>query len=418
MYLGSYVLHILAMAVLLSISAFFSGSETALFALSREELRRLGKQGGRRSLAVTSLLKRPRQLLITVLLGNTIVNVLYFSTGTLLVLAAKRTGWGWAASGGVGAIVFVVLVTFGEVLPKAVAVRVPVLASRLAGVPLYLFAQGISPLRVVLNALLGGIGRLGRQAPERPYVTADELRAALGVSEGEGAINRRERSMIDEVIRLRETDVREIMVPRVDMVTCEVETRPQELRELIAETKVSKIPVYQQDEDNILGVAYAKDAVLSPEKELRSLVRPVYFVPEFTSAEALLRQFRERRIQFAIVVDEYGGVVGLVTLEDILEEIVGELHDEFETAPEEAVRKISDGKYVVKGDVTLKDWNDIFPEKIESPATDTIGGFVMSLLGRMPQEGDVVTHKGLTLTVRSARRRRVSELMVERKEAG
>ncbi|HUX02118.1 MAG: hemolysin family protein [Phycisphaerae bacterium] len=421
--LSGYPFHLLAMALLLAASAFFSGSETALFFLSREQLRRF--RGGRspfRHLAAR-LMDDPRALLVTVLFGNMTVNVAFFVMSVML--SERIAGEFPERAGAWRVVIFVVaplaVIVLGEVTPKSLAATMPARLAPLVSLPLTLMGWVVLPLRLVLGyGVIGPLQRLitGRRSLRRPVVTTEELRAIVEVSEREGAVSRDESEMLSEVLDLADLRVREVMTPRVEIVACDVRTPTPRLLKLFRESRHSKIVVYEGAIDEVRGVVYAKTAFLSPDQPLATLVRPVHYVPETKTAESLLKEFRAMRIQFALVVDEYGGTAGLVTLEDCLEEIVGEIEDETDRPSAEAVRRLGPAEYSLAGNLSIRSWADLFDQDRPDGAGrySTVAGFVTSLLGRVPREGDAVTWRNLEFTVEEVRRRRVTRVRLRLQE--
>jgi len=396
------------MALLLGASFFFSGSETALFSLRRTELRQLSEHPSRVGNIVLALLRDPKDLLVTILFGNTIVNVLFYSLAyglaervTTPVFAAL-----WAFAG-----LFAVVIC-GEVMPKSAAIHAPLKFAFAVALPLSVFQRFTRPVRAPLGILIDGLTRYLAPAGTDKFVTADELKMLVDLSAKEGALDHDERAMIREVMEMREVAVREVMVPRVDVTFFDLDGSNEEFLDLVRRTHVSKVPVYEERPDNIRGVVYAKDLFLHPDADIREFIRPVLFVPESMTVERLLRQFREQKAQFAIVVDEYGGTAGLVTLEDILEEIVGEIDDEFDRDVE-PVRQNPDGSYILAGNLSMRDWAGVFRIRTDPEKCITLGGFVTLLLGHVPKRGDKVRYRNLLFTVEDVGRRRVRRIRLD-----
>jgi len=429
---------LVAMAVLLGLSGFFSGSETALFSLRREHLRALGRGRGR---FVRRLLHDPKSLLITILFGNLLVNILFYSVSVTLVVRLYRDGHTAAATALGVAAPFLVII-FGEVGPKSLAVHVPRAIAELAAAPLVLLRAAILPIRVVLGVFTEGVLRL-LAAPRavEPLVTAEELKQLLEGSQLKGTLRPDEGRMLRELIDLGRLCCREVMVPRVDLVMCPVDEGAEAFIDLVCATGRRRIPVYEETKDHVLGVVDARDVLAfevlphgqgggaslgskpapqalpaAPAREplrgatLRECLRRIAFVPESKSVESLLREFRQTHTAMAVVVDEYGGTAGLVTLHDIL----GAIAPAAEPL-EGLVREIDAHTYRVGGRLSIRDWNEhpAFSVELERRGTDTIGGFVMSLLGRIPAAGDTATHRNLRFTVEQVGRRRIDTLTVE-----
>jgi len=407
-------MHLLTMAVLLVLSGFFSASETALFSLGRADLRKLERSPGFLNGLILKLRSDPQGLLTTVLFGNMLVNVLYFC----LAAAAATSAPTPAAALTIGLGSLAVILIAGEVLPKAVAVAIPLRFSAAAAAPLFFFKKGILPIRRALTAVtkISGAVSGGEQAA---YVTPEELQLLIRATGERGQIAMAERDMMHEIMEFGETRVREVMLPRVDVVAVEADDDAAEVRRLVEETNITTMPVYEDDIDNIIGVVSAPDVLLSDSQRIRDHVQPVpLFVPETARIETVLHEFREQRRQFGIVVDEYGGFAGILTLEDIVEEIVGDISDEFDVEKAEPVRQLGPDKFVLSGGLSIRDWSELFGLDLDLAEVETLGGFITLRLGRLPGEGESVALGNLIFTVQKVSRRRVTEVLIERVNGG
>jgi CBS domain containing-hemolysin-like protein len=410
--LAEQVWKLALLAPLLVCSAFFSGCETTLFSLSRLQLYRLG-HGRRPGRIVAALMRRPRRVLNTLLLGNVCVNVAYTGIAAVAILQLRRAGLaGWAA-GAASLASLLVLILFGEVMPKMLAMAV---GSRLvipAAAILAVLERAAAPVLWILDkALIVPFTRLLAPAPAGSGdITAEELAALLDLSARRGVIERDVNALLQEIVALTDIRVSDIMVPRVDMLAYDVDGDPAGLIKMFTATRLRKIPVFEKDIDHVLGVIHAKRLLLNPTAPLRQLVAKVPFVPEAANVERLLLQFRVTRTQMAIVVDEYGGTAGLVTLEDVMEEIVGDIPDARGAAP--AVQHLIEGEYLLDGELAIHEWEEAFRIDLSGRRVSTVGGFVISLLGRIPREGDKVEYRNLRFTVVSMRRRRIDKLHLQ-----
>ncbi len=402
------------MACLLVASGFFSGSETALFSLTFDQRREIRRRPGRAARSVTRLLDNPTTLLVTILFGNMLVNVSYYSVSTIVVMQLRReAGPGAAAAFGVGALTGVIL--FGEVLPKTLAVNIGRGFSLICSVPLSILQYILSPVHFVLVRLVRILARALRLHTLREdRISAEELKILVALSEQTGVLSRSEREMIVEVVEFGQTRVAEVMTPRVDVPAFNVDDTFEDLRKLLLETMWRKVPAYQESIDNILGVIHAKDVLLSDERDVREFVRPVLYVPSLAPVEKVLRQFRRQHVHFAIAVDEHGGFDGAVTVEDILAEIVGEIETQFE---EEGplVEQIGPTKYRVAGDLSIRDWKELFRMEVDFPGFDTIGGLVLLLMGHIPKQGESVDFGQLTFTVERMSKRKIETIILKTK---
>ena len=412
-------LDLLAMALLLLGAALVAGTETALFNLSRGQLYQMRHSADRSARLVPALMRYPRRVLNTLLLANLMVSVAFAALGAVVTLDLGRRGapaWQLAAAS-VGPLV--VLILFGEVMPKllayAAAPRWAALSVRAMGV----IGRVLSPVLWVMDqTLVGPMTRLlaPRRAPRD--ITVRELAALLDLSARRGIIAHDANVLLQEIVDLTQLRVSDIMVPRVDMVAYDINDPTAGLVELFRKSHLRKIPVYDGQPDRILGVIYGRTLLLNPSKPLRELVVKLPFVPESANVERLLIQLRVTRKQMAIVVDEFGGVAGIVTLQDIVEQIVGDIDDARDGQVRPAVQRVSERVYVIDGNVSIHEWAEAFRMDLPPGRVTTVGGFVTSLLGRIPKEGEQVRYRNLRITVLSLRGRRVHELQVELVEGG
>ena len=401
------------LAVLLGLSAFFSGSETALFALKRHELYRFEHDKRASYRLVAALMQQPRRLLLTLMIGNITVNLFIFASS--LALFQKLTGPGSALAPVLGLISPIVVTLLGEIVPKSAAIELRTELAVRAAPLVRLFQIILSPVTFLLNLLLvGPTTRLvagTRKAPNE--VTVEELRELVEMSERRQIIDADENAMLSGAIQLNELKVSDIMVPRVDITAFEIHDNPQDLRELMREKRLSKIPIYDEDIDHPVGLIYAKDLFLYPALALEDLLKPVRFVPELIALTQLLRHFRATGTALALAVDEYGGVVGLVTIEDVAEKIVGELTEAGQVEDQPTWERIDDRHYRVSGRINVRDWAELFSIRRFDDRVTTLAGLVISHLGRLPNAGDQVTLANVRLTVESLRGRRVEWLRLE-----
>ena len=411
---------LLVLLALLAAGAFFSGAETALFSLSRGQLYQLAHAGGRLPRLAADLMRRPDNVLTTVLLGTNIVRILYFVWSSLLVIrlrAAVAYGATWALLMAVASLLGVII--FSEILPKTICFLAARPVAPLAAPLLAAMGWAISPVRRLLMAVL--VGPLTRLlAPvrgRRGDLSAEEIGSLLALSEERGLIGPEQTELLKEVVELSDLRAADIMVPRVDVVAHEMDRPLDGLIERIRQNRITKIPVYEGDLDHIVGVVYAKRLLAETGKPLRELLAPPQFVPEAASLERVLLQFRATRNPLAVVVDEYGGTAGIVTLEDVLEEIVGEIVEEGDAERGPAVQRVGPGQWLVDGNLPIHEWAEAFGVDLAAVRFSTVGGFVISLLGHIPGVDAQATYRNVTFTVEAVRRRRISLLRVQVEEA-
>jgi putative hemolysin len=385
------------LGALLSCSAFFNAAEAALFGLTPLERKSA-------SASTLELLAEPRALLATILLANLVVTTLYFAFASRLMPDAR--GWNEIA---LGLVVLVVLLLFGEILPKILALRARRAVTRVAAPPLRFLLFVLEPLaRPLLWVLERVHDAWSRWVPPEGGITADVLARVLERGAAEGALHEREADLLAGILELEDIRVREIMRPRVDTLFLDVsgEERASVIRSALA-GRIGWLPVIDGEPDRVVGCVMLRELVRHPERAIQSLVMPVKFVPEVASALDLLRSLRADNASEAVVVDEYGGTAGVVTTEDVFEQILGDLRMEGEEhAP--AVASLGDGRFRVPGGLSIREWNEAFGLDVVPREFETVGGFVTALLGRIPRAGDEVRLGQLELVVHEVRGRRVT----------
>jgi CBS domain containing-hemolysin-like protein len=402
------------LVVMLACSGFCSGSETALFNLSRGQLHKL-RNAGAAGRIVASLMGSPRRVLNTLLLANMIVNTVFAAVTAVIILDLGLLGVPPWAAGLLSVVPLLVLILLGEVAPKMLGLVLGERWATLAAVPLMVLGQVLSPVMRLLDALI--VVPLTRLLAPRPAagtdITAEEMGAVLALSAKRGIIGHDAGELLREIVALTDLRVRDIMIPRVDVIAYDVDAPPAGLMELFRRSRLKKVPVYERDLDGVLGVVYARKLLLTPTSPLRQLVVKVPFVPEAANVERVLVQFRVTRTKLAFVVDEYGGTAGLVTLQDILEEIVGDIPGPDEAGQAPAVQRVSDRQYLLDGHLAAHEWADAFRMDLSGRRISTVGGFVTSLLGRIPRVGDEVSYRNLRFRVESMRGRRIDKLRLD-----
>ena len=396
------------MGGLLLLSAVFSGSETAFFSLSRASIRSFSEEKGLAAAFVTNLCRNPREFLVTVLLGNLAVSVGYFSLAGVLAISAGGT-WGIVVS----VLILLLYILVGEFLPKDFALVHPEPVCRFVAAPLWGLSKAIWPLRRALGAVVAAVAFLTRSAAGRNSpVTVAELKAYVRLSGAAGGLADDEREMVTDVIEIGQIRVKEVLVPRVDMVAIDLDADRETLLAVAREKHVSKVVVIEGEPDRVRGWVSVKDFLYHEDRDVRGLLREIPAVPETKTVESLLREFRNTGAEMALVVDEYGGTEGIVTPEDLVEVIVGEISDEYD--PETGrVQRIASGTAIVPGELPIREWEERSDIPLPSGKYDTVGGFVLETLGRLPRPGDQAETEGVRFTVLRVRRGRILSLLAD-----
>lgn len=401
---------LILLLLLLTASAFFSGTETAFFNLSRRQIKLLSESKHKLQNLTTKLLSRPKQLLSCLLLGNMMVNVCFFAITSVLTLKIERQ-FGPASAVFGAFVAFSVLVLFGETLPKSVAYANSRSVSVAASMPLFLCVKVFTPIIFVFHFFIAEpVLRLllGPTKPTKP-ITAAEFKTLIDQVRQRGLITADENRLLAEIVDFGFLKVRHVMRPRVDMVACAITESNQKLRKTMQENHLTKLPVYTQTIDNIIGLINLRQLLLQPDAHLEKLVQPVDFVPEQKTVESLLEFFRKTGTDTAIAVDEYGGIAGSVCLEDIAEELLGPIEI---TNGIEPIKQIGTFEYRLTGGLAIHDWAQSFGINLEKTRISTIAGLVTALLGRVPKSGDVAHLKNLKFTVECVQKHRIETILL------
>ena len=405
---------IIILLILLALSAFFSSNETALMSVNRIRLRSLADEGHKRaSMALDILEDQMPKLLSAILIGNNIVNISASSLATTLAYS-----FGGYMVSIVTLILTVLILIFGEITPKNYA-TINAEKITLRYIPIFKFLMTImTPVIFIINLFSRGVMRLMRVDPDAASkaMTEEELRTIVDVSHEDGVIESDEKEMIYNVFDLGDATAKDIMVPRVHVTFADVESTYDELIEIFREDKFTRLPVYKDSQNNIVGIINMKDLLLYDKNEefvIDRFLRKPHFTYETKSISDLLVEMKDSTFNIAIVLDEYGDMAGLITLEDILEEIVGEIHDEYDEKEDELVQKISDREYIIEGSMHLDDVNDHLNTELDSEDYDSLGGFIIEHLDRLPVAGDeVITEEGIRLIVEKLDKNRIEKVHV------
>ncbi len=411
----SLSVQIVILIILLLASGFFSASETALMSISKIEVRYMVEQNVKGAKLLDKLLEDTNKLLGAILVGNNLVNI---SASSLATVVAMNLSGGSDGSLGVGiatGLMTLLILIFGEITPKSLsaqnAQKIALLVVRPISIIVTIFTPIIKILMFITNGIIHLLG--GNSDVTKPFITTDELRTIVTVSHEEGVLETEEKQMIYNVFDFGQSCAKDIMIPRTDMVCVDIDATYEEILTLYKAEQFSRIPVYQETHDHIVGVLHIKDLVLnsiSPQHfNVTHYLRDAYFVHEFKNNNELFKEMRLKKIGLAIVLDEYGGTAGIVSMEDLIEEIVGDINDEYDSVQDDFV-KVSEQEYVVDGTSRISEVNEELGLDIISNDFDSIGGFVIGLFDRFPIEGEQISYKNINFIVEETANNRINSL--------
>ena len=408
---SSDVTQLIILIILLILSAFFSSAETALTTVNKIRIRSLADEGNKRAKSVLKVTDDSGKMLSAILIGNNIVNL---SAASLTTSLAYSFGGSMVAIA--SGILTVLILLFGEITPKTMATIHSEKMSLLYAPVIHFFMKIMTPLIFVINGLSTGVLLLLRIDPKakNTAMTENELRTIVDVSHEDGVIESDEREMINNVFDLGDARAKDVMVPRVHVTFADINSTYTELIEIFREDKFTRLPIFEDTTDNVVGTINMKDLLLydnTKEFNIRDILREAYFTYEYKSISELLVEMRQASFNIAIVLDEYGETAGLITLEDILEEIVGEIHDEYDENEEDFIQEISDREYIVEGSINLDDLNDRLELNLSSEEYDSLGGFIIEYLDRLPEKGDsITTEEGIRMVVETLDKNRIESV--------
>lgn len=405
-----YAGRFLLMALLLCCSAFFSGTETAYFQLSRKTVGQLAASANRLERLTARVLQDPNRFLTALLLGNLTVNILFFSiSGTLVFQVGSSYGPFWGTLTGI--LCFAVLLLGGEMLPKSLAYGNTRWFCVISSPVNYMLVRVLSPiLKVIDVVILKPALRLFVGPQKSGTISINQFKLLVESSRREGLISPQENQILMEILKLSYLKVRHVMTPRVEMQACSIDTPPASIKQQILSARRESLPIYRGSIDEIVGVVHLRDLLLHPQKPVSEIVRNVPFVPEQKSVESLIDFFRQTHADQAIVVDEYGGVAGRVELEDVTEHLLGSVEEPSEREPIELLGPLT---YRLLANLSIYDWMESFGlDDFKDERLTTIGGFIMAVLGRIPKSGDQVRFKNMTFTVETVSNNRIETVVL------
>ena len=411
----SVAIRFIVLLVLIFLSAFFSCAETVLTTVNRIRVRTLIEEGNKKAVTLGKVIENSGKMLGAILIGNNIVNISTSSIATVLAIdLLGNTGAGVATG-----IITLLILIFGEITPKTFAtLNAETISLHVAGI-IYTLMYILTPAIYIVNQLSLGVLKLLRVNPDNKgtTITETELRTIVDVGHEEGIIESEERRIINNVFDFGDARARDVMIPRIDMTFVSIDSTYQELLDIFEEFRYTRLPVYQGTNDNVIGIINMKDILLyKPDTEfhIKDYLREAYYTYESKRISELMLEMRKTSVNIAIVLDEYGATAGLITLEDLLEEIVGEIRDEYDEDEDEVFKTISDTEYEVDGQIKLGDLNDLLDSSLSSEDYDSLGGYIMENLDRLPEQGDMFTAEGFQFSVISLDKNRIERVHIIR----
>lgn len=409
------VFQIVVLFILIALSGFFSSSETALTTVSRIKIRTMANEGDARAKMVQKVTGNTQKMLSAILIGNNVVNISASSIATVLFVNLFGSSGAGIATG----IMTLLVLIFGEITPKNMASRQALkLSLRVAGI-IYAITVVLTPVIFVVNHICGFILKLtgADKDDKKAKMTEAEFRTIVDVGNESGAIENEEKDYINNLFDFSDTEIKELMIPRIDVTMINVNWSYAKVRSVFMKEMYTRIPVYDGDTDHVIGILNMKDLLKKKDDEqfsLKSYLREPFFTYEFKNADELFNQMRKKRIHMAIVLDEFGSVSGIVTLEDLLEELVGDIQDEYDEREEKELTEDGPGEYTALGSMNLDDLSDELGLKLESEDYDTIGGYLLGLFDHLPRKGEsYVSKDGVIFMASEVRHRRIEKVKIK-----
>jgi CBS domain containing-hemolysin-like protein len=405
---------IIILIILLFLSAFFSGSEVALISLTRLKVRQMVEKKRLGASFVKKLKDNPHRMLSTILIGNNLVNVAASAIATSLMIGIFQN---YAIGIATGIMTFLILV-FGELTPKSIATQLNETISQIVAAPLWYLSVMLHPLIYVLDKFIKLLMSIIGIKVQKKEITEEEIMSMIKTAEEEGSIKEIEKEMINSIFEFDDINISEIATPRTDITMISSDSKITDVINIISKDKYSRIPVYKDHKDTIVGIIYLKDIIpylkrRNGKVRVSKIMKKPYFVPETMKIGSLLRQLQKRKEQMAIVVDEHGSVTGVVTMEDVLEEIVGEILDETDRV-DPPIRKIGKMTWVVNGKTDVDEINEKIHLRIKGEEYDTLSGFILHHIGRIPKEGEEIVYNNFNLKVEELKGHRISKVRIEK----
>jgi putative hemolysin len=412
--LGSYTIEIIVLIILLGISGFFSMSETGLMALSKIRTRHMVDEGVKGAKTLEKLLDDPSRLLGAILIGNNIANIGASALATSI--AVKSFGEG---SVGIVTIIMTVLVLiFGEITPKSIAKQNSEKVALAVVKPISFLVKVFKPLVSIFTYISNFFIKLLGGDPEatQPFITEEELKTMVGVSEEEGVLEGVEKEIIFNVFEFADTQVKDVMVQRVDVISLDINSTYEEVIKIVKEEQFSRIPVYNENIDNIVGILNVKDLIIGLNQNenfnISDYIREPYYTFEYKKIINLFSEMKKTRNHMAVVLDEYGGTVGIATIEDLIEEIVGEIEDEYDEYKNNDIEVIKEDEYIVDGSARLDHISELIGVRMESLEFDSVGGLIIEELGRFPGNKEEILYNNIRFVVEEIDKNRIKKVRI------
>lgn len=404
------VIQFIILIICLALSAFFSASETALMSLSKIRIRHMVSEKVKKADLVHRLVDNPSKLLGVILVGNNIVNI----GASALATSITIDYYGPAGIGLSTAAMTVLVLIFGEITPKSLAAQNSEQVSLKVSKPIHFITIILNPVTSILIKVTNAIIKLlgGKVDTKQPYITEEEIKTLINVGHEEGILERDEKKIIHNVFEFGDQQARDVMTPRMNVTAIELGYSFDEVMNIFREQRFSRLPVYKDKIDNIVGILHLKDLFFLSENnpdsfDISKHMRPPYFTFEFKLITELFADMRNDRVPLSIVLDEYGGTAGIITMEDLIEEIVGDIHDEYDEQDNQ-IKVIKEDEYVIDGSLRIEMLNELVGINIESEDFDSIGGFVVGLFGRLPEKGEMIEYENLKFIIEKVEKNRIS----------
>ncbi len=404
---------IILLIILIILSGVFSSAETAFTAVNRLKLRQYAEEGNKKARLTLKLIENPSKLISTLLIGNNIVNISASALATVIAI----DNFGYGATAIATGLLTIVVIIFGEITPKSLATQHPEQISMAYSKALSVFMTVFTPLIVIFYSIASFIIKLlgGNINQDHPLVTEEELKTMVDVGSEEGVFEDQEKEMLFNVFEFGDLQVKDVMVQRVDICAIDVNSSLEEVKNIVKDEQFSRFPVYDEDIDDIVGILNVKDLLFlsNEDKEkflLKNYIREPYYAYEFKRITELFNELKRKHTHISIILDEYGGTVGLATIEDLLEEIVGEIEDEYDEIKDTDIEVIKPNEYIVSGSYRIDELNEYLGTLIESEEFDSIGGYLIGFLGNFPNNGQIIEDQGITFIVEDVDKNRIKKI--------